>query len=52
MKVEPQNAALPAVRGTSVPPLTAAVTRATPAVTAGTLTGTLVLAAACWIIAV
>jgi predicted metal-binding membrane protein len=52
MKVEPQNAALPAARGTGVPALTAAVTRATPAVTAGTLTGTLVLAAACWIIAV
>ena len=52
MKVEPQNAALPAARGTGVPTLTAAVTRATPAVTAGTLTGTLVLAAACWIIAV
>ena len=52
MKVEPQNAALPAAQGTGVPALTAAVTRATPAVTAGTLTGTLVLAAACWIIAV
>jgi predicted metal-binding membrane protein len=52
MKVEPQNAALPAARGTGVPTLTAAVTRATPAVTAGTLTGTLMLAAACWIIAV
>ena len=52
MKVEPQNAALPAARGTGVPTLTVAVTRATPAVTAGTLTGTLGLAAACWIIAV
>ena len=52
MKVEPQNAALPAARGTGVPTLTVAVTRATPAVTAGTLTGTLVLAAACWIIAI
>src|SRR5215472_5093530 len=32
--------------------LTGAVTRATPAATAGTLTGTLGLAAACWAIAV
>jgi predicted metal-binding membrane protein len=52
MKLEPQNAALPAARGTGLPTLTPAVTRATPAVTAGTLTGTLMLAAACWIIAV
>jgi predicted metal-binding membrane protein len=52
MKVEPQNAALPAAPGTGGPALTAAVTRATPALTAGTLTGTLLLAAACWMIAV
>lgn len=52
MKFEPQDAALPAARGSGVPTLTAAVTRRRPAVTAGTLTGTLVLAAACWIIAV
>src|SRR6266545_8061642 len=37
MEVEPQNAALPAARGAGVPTLTAAVTRATPAVTAGTV---------------
>jgi predicted metal-binding membrane protein len=52
MEVEPQNTVLPAARGAGVPTLTGAVTRATPAVTAGTLTGTLVLAAACWIVAV
>jgi predicted metal-binding membrane protein len=52
MKLEPQSAALPATRGTGLPPPGAAVTRATPAVTAGTLTGTFMLAAACWILAV
>jgi predicted metal-binding membrane protein len=51
MKVEPQSAALPTAEGTGVPALPGVVTRATPAVTAGTLTGTLVLAAACWVIA-
>jgi len=51
MKGEPQNAAVPAAAGTGVPVLPAAV-RATPAATAATLTGTLGLAAACWIIAV
>jgi predicted metal-binding membrane protein len=48
MKVEPQNAVLPAARGTSVPALPAVVTRAMPAATAAALTGTLGLAAACW----
>ena len=52
MEVEPQNATLPDAQGAGVPALTAALRRATPAVTAGTLTGTLVLAGACWIIAV
>jgi predicted metal-binding membrane protein len=52
MKGEPQNAALPAARGTGVPALPAAVTRATPAATAAALTGTLGLAAACWVTAV
>ena len=52
MKVEPQNAALPAARGTGVPALPAVVTRATLAATAAALAGTLGLAAACWVIAV
>ncbi|HEX6523318.1 MAG TPA: DUF2182 domain-containing protein [Streptosporangiaceae bacterium] len=52
MKGEPLNAALPAVRGTSVPVLPAVVPRATPGALAAALTGTLGLAAACWIIAV
>ena len=52
MKVEPQNAALPAAGGTGVPALPAVVTRATLAATAAALTGTLGLAAACWVIAV
>jgi len=51
MKVEPQNAALPAA-GPGFPALPAVVTRATPAATAAALTGTLGLAAACWVIAV
>jgi hypothetical protein len=52
MKVEPQNAALPAADDTDVPALPAVLTRATPAATAATLTGTLGLAAACWVVAV
>jgi predicted metal-binding membrane protein len=52
MKGEPQNAALPAAGGTGVPALPAVVTRATPVATAAALTGTLGLAAACWVIAV
>ena len=52
MKVEPQNAALPAADDTHVPALPAVVTRTTPAATAAALTGTLGLAAACWGIAV
>ena len=52
MKGERQDAGLPAARGTGVPALPAAVTRATPAATAAALTGTLGLAAACWVIAV
>jgi predicted metal-binding membrane protein len=52
MKVEPQNAALPVADGTDVRALPAVVARATPAATAAALTGTLGLAAACWVIAV
>ncbi len=52
MTVEPQNAALPAADDTDVPALPAVVTRATPAATAAALTGTLGLAAACWVVAV
>jgi predicted metal-binding membrane protein len=52
MKVEPRSAALPAAGDTDVPALPAVVTRATPAATAAALTGTLGLAAACWVIAV
>jgi predicted metal-binding membrane protein len=52
MKGEPQNAALPAAGDTGVRALPAAVTRATPAATAAALTGTLGLAAGCWVIAV
>jgi len=51
MMGEPQNAALPAAAATDVPALPAVV-RATPAATAFTLTGTLGLAAACWVMAV
>jgi predicted metal-binding membrane protein len=49
MRGEPRNAALPAAGGAGVP---AMVTRATPAARAAVLTGTLGLAAACWVIAV
>ncbi len=52
MKVEPQTAASPAVGDTDVPALPVVVTRATPTATAAALTGTLGLAAACWVIAV
>jgi predicted metal-binding membrane protein len=52
MKGEPQNAVLPAAGSTGVPALPAVVTRATPAAMAAALTGTLGLAAACWVIAV
>jgi predicted metal-binding membrane protein len=52
MKVEPQNAGLPAADHTSVPARPAVVTRDTSAATAAALTGTLGLAAACWVIAV
>jgi len=52
MKVEPQNAALPAADDTDVPALPAVVTRAMPAATAAALAGTLGLAAACWGMAV
>jgi predicted metal-binding membrane protein len=51
MNGEPQNTALPAAVGTGVPALPAVV-RATPAATAATLTATLGLAAACWVVAV
>jgi Predicted metal-binding integral membrane protein (DUF2182) len=52
MELEPQNAALPAADDTGVPAPPAVVARATPAATAAALTGTLGLAAACWVIAV
>jgi len=51
MKGEPHNAALAAAADTHVPALPAVV-RTTPAAMAATLTGTLGLAAACWVIAV
>ena len=51
MRGEPQNAALPAAGDNGVPAPPAVVTRATPGVTAAALTGTLGLAAACWVIA-
>src|SRR5690349_2258234 len=49
MKGKPHDTAL---RAAGVPALPAAVTRASPAATAAALTGTLGLAAACWVIAV
>lgn len=52
MTGEPQNPVLPAADGPGAPALPAVVTRATPAATAAALTGTLGLAAACWVIAV
>jgi hypothetical protein len=52
MELEPQNAALPAADDTGVPAPPAVVARATRAATAAALTGTLGLAAACWVIAV
>jgi predicted metal-binding membrane protein len=52
MELEPQNAPLPAADDTGVPALPAVVARATPTTTAVALTGTLGLAAACWVIAV
>jgi len=52
MKVEPQNAALPAAGDTGAPALSAVATRAAPAAMAAALTGTLGLAAACWVVAV
>src|SRR5215471_1507335 len=52
MKVEPQNAALPAAGDTGALALTAVATRAAPAAMATALTGTLGLAAACWVLAV
>src|SRR5215469_15074059 len=51
MEVEPQNAALPA-DNTDAPALPAVLTHTSPAATAAALTGTLGLAAACWVIAV
>ena len=52
MKAEPQNAALTGAGDTDVPALPAVVTRAAPATAAAALTGTIGLAAACWVIAV
>ena len=52
MKVEPENAVLPAASVSGVPALPADGTRATPAATAAALAATLGLAAACWVIAV
>jgi predicted metal-binding membrane protein len=49
MKGKPQNPALPPAGGTGVPPVTA---RATPVAAAAVLTGTLGLAAACWVVAI
>jgi len=51
MEVEPQNAALPA-DNTDAAALPAVLTHTSPAATAAALTGTLGLAAACWVIAV
>ena len=51
MKGERQDTVLPAAGGTGIPALRAVVMRATPAATAAALTGTLGLAAACWVIA-
>ncbi|MGE5132565.1 MAG: DUF2182 domain-containing protein [Gemmatimonadota bacterium] len=51
--MDPQDAALPAAGGgDAAPAVPAAVARPLPAVTAAALTGTLGLAAACWVIAV
>jgi predicted metal-binding membrane protein len=52
MKAEPPNAAMSAAGDTDVPAPPAAVPRAMPAAAATALTGTLGLAAACWVIAV
>jgi len=52
MKVERQNAALPAAGETDDLAVPAAVARAMPAATAAALPGALGLAAACWVIAV
>jgi predicted metal-binding membrane protein len=52
MNGEPQNAARPAVGNTYIQALPAVMTRGTPVTTAAALTGTLGLAAACWVIAV
>jgi predicted metal-binding membrane protein len=49
MKGKPQNPALPPADGTGAPPVTA---RATPVAAAAVLTGTLGLAAACWVVAI
>ena len=49
MTGKPQNPALPPADGTGVPPVTA---RATPVAAAAVLTGTLGLAAACWVVAI
>ncbi len=52
MNGEPRNAVLPGAGGSGVPALPAVPARATPTATAAALTGTLGLAAACWVIAV
>jgi predicted metal-binding membrane protein len=52
MTVEPQNAAWPGAGDADGPARAAGGTHATPAATAAVLTGTLGLAAACWVIAV
>jgi predicted metal-binding membrane protein len=52
MKSEPRNAASPAAGDTGSSALPGIVTPAAPAATAAALTGTLGLAAACWVIAV
>jgi predicted metal-binding membrane protein len=52
MRVEPQNTPSPAAGDTNSPVRSAIAARATPAATAAALTGTVGLAAACWVVAV
>ena len=52
MKGEPRNAVLPGTGATGAAAPSPVMTRATPAATAATLTGTLGLAAVCWVVAV
>jgi predicted metal-binding membrane protein len=52
MRAEPQNTPSPAASDTKSPVRSAIAARATPAATAAALTGTVGLAAACWVVAV